>query len=115
MLYWTGHLPTTEEAIELRRRNLRDELVALECLTELLPLLQALPEVGDHATVDILSCGWEEMQKQVPRLISAHWSEDPEGRAVLRCLNKYQRKRTIDIRCKPVLCATTDLHKFDDD
>ena len=114
MLYWEGPLPTHEQAIELRRRNLRDALIAYDFLAEALPLLHALPEVGDSFVTMITSHGWETMPSELLNALSTMWPENPpEAQAVRDCLTQFQARQSIPRCWHPKLCSPEELEMFD--
>jgi hypothetical protein len=102
MFYWDGPLLTREQIIEKRRLRLRRQLLAMDCLTELLPLLNKLPEVGDYSV--LIGGDFDDMRQRVTEFVRRHWADDEAGKEVLECLDRWSKKKTLPVRARLVLC-----------
>lgn len=107
MLYWDGPLLSLEQKIELRRMRLRQELLAVECLSELLPLIKNLPDVGDYGRC--LDGGdFNQLEERVLQFVNQYWTEE-ETKEIHDCLRKYRNLQSIPMQQEFRLCPKYEL------
>lgn len=113
MFYWEGPLYSRELIIERRRLSLRSQLLAFDCMTELIPLLQKLPEVGDFGVC--LMSDFEQLRKSTFKFLELWVDSEPEEAQAVKnvkdCLNKFSRLKTIQMKTEPVLCTRKELNE----